>query len=74
LLKTLSQAAGFGLTLATMIGTMNGQDMPIPCYPCDDDIAEYNATCQEDYGNGWVYCGDGPWWSDYIWCCPSGPQ
>jgi hypothetical protein len=68
LLKTLSQAAGFGLTLATMMETAHA-DGPIPCYPCDDDIALYNQECVQDYGYGWSYCGDGPFWSDYFWCC-----
>jgi hypothetical protein len=72
LLKTLSQAAGFGLTLAAMIGTAEvgtAQDMPTPCYPCDDDIAAWNQECIDLYGNSWNFCGDGPPWSDYFWCC-----
>jgi len=68
-LKTLSQAAGFGLALATMIGTGDAQDMPTPCYPCDDVEAQYNQECIDLYGNSWSYCEDGPPWSDYFWCC-----
>ncbi len=69
MLKTLSQAAGIGISLATMVGTAHA-DVPIPCYPCDEDIQDYNYDCSSAYGAGWAYCGDGPWWSDYIWCCP----
>jgi hypothetical protein len=67
MLRTLSQAVGFGISLAMMLGTAHA-DVPVPCYPCDEDINQYNWDCVQNFGAGWAYCGDdGP---DYIWCCP----
>jgi hypothetical protein len=72
LLKNLSQAAGFGLSIAAMIGTETAHaDMPIPCWPCDDQAYMYNMACQDAFGWAWYYCGGGQPWQDYIWCCCS---
>jgi hypothetical protein len=68
LLKTLSNATGFGLALAAMVETAHA-DVPLPCWPCDDQIVEYNQECIANFGPGWTFCGDGPPWSDYFWCC-----
>lgn len=43
-------------------------DVPTPCYPCDEDVAEYDADCHEAYGSQWFYSGE-PWvFSDIIYC------
>ena len=71
MLKTLSEAAGFALSLVATLSLPLHADIPIPdqCWPYCDSVPAWNAECQNWFGSAWYYCGYSAGW---VYCCGPG--
>ncbi len=66
MLKMLSQAAGFGLSMMVLVDTAHSVPMyPDQCYPNCDQYYE-DLQCVGWFGSGWWYCG---WNNGWTYCC-----